>query len=142
MELETKYLRVRCPTRPGINTSSRYIVCLSKTFAFLHCVESRRITLENDMPKLTKIYTKTGDDGTTSLGTRERVSKDSVRVRAYGDVDELNSMIGAVISSGAHHSKRTFRARRGLSLSPGLKRRPQYSKNRRASYSAIGIVDR
>lgn len=54
------------------------------------------------MPKLTKIYTKTGDDGTTSLGSSERVSKGSVRVRVYGDVDELNSMIGAVISSGAH----------------------------------------
>jgi len=55
------------------------------------------------MPKLTKIYTKTGDDGMTSLGSRERVSKGSVRVRAYGDVDELNSMIGAVIGSGVHH---------------------------------------
>jgi cob(I)alamin adenosyltransferase len=52
------------------------------------------------MPKLTKIYTKTGDDGTTSLGTRKRVSKDSQRVKAYGDVDELNSMIGVAIASG------------------------------------------
>jgi cob(I)alamin adenosyltransferase len=52
------------------------------------------------MPKLTKIYTRTGDDGTTALGTRERVYKDSTRVRAYGDVDELNSMIGVAIASG------------------------------------------
>jgi cob(I)alamin adenosyltransferase len=54
------------------------------------------------MPKLTKIYTKTGDNGMTSLGTRERVSKGSIRVRSYGDVDELNSMIGVVIASGVH----------------------------------------
>ena len=51
------------------------------------------------MPKLTKIYTKTGDDGTTSLGSKERVSKASCRVKAYGDVDELNSMIGVAVAS-------------------------------------------
>lgn len=44
--------------------------------------------------RLTKIYTKTGDDGTTGLGTGERVAKDDVRVSAYGRVDELNSHIG------------------------------------------------
>jgi cob(I)alamin adenosyltransferase len=52
------------------------------------------------MPKLTKIYTRTGDDGTASLGTSKRVNKDSRRVRAYGDVDELNSMIGVAVASG------------------------------------------
>ncbi len=52
------------------------------------------------MPKLTKIYTRTGDDGTTSLGTSERVNKDSLRVKAYGDIDELNSMLGVAIASG------------------------------------------
>lgn len=52
------------------------------------------------MPKITKIYTRKGDDGTTSLGSRERVSKDALRVRAYGTVDELNSMIGLAIASG------------------------------------------
>ena len=54
------------------------------------------------MPRLTKIYTKSGDKGETSLGTTERVSKASPRVQAYGDVDELNSMIGVVIASGVH----------------------------------------
>jgi cob(I)alamin adenosyltransferase len=52
------------------------------------------------MPKLTKIYTKTGDEGSTSLGSKERVGKDSSRVEAYGDVDELNSAIGIAIAVG------------------------------------------
>lgn len=41
-----------------------------------------------------KIYTKTGDDGTTALASGERVSKASLRVEAYGSVDELNSFVG------------------------------------------------
>lgn len=46
------------------------------------------------MVKLNKIYTRTGDDGTTGLGTGERVRKDSLRVAAYGTVDEANAAIG------------------------------------------------
>jgi cob(I)alamin adenosyltransferase len=45
-----------------------------------------------------KIYTKTGDDGTTGLFAGGRVRKDSARIRAYGDVDELNSHLGKVRS--------------------------------------------
>lgn len=41
-----------------------------------------------------KIYTKTGDDGTTGLVGGGRVRKNSLRVQAYGDVDELNSVVG------------------------------------------------
>lgn len=52
------------------------------------------------MPRLTKIYTRTGDDGTTALGTRQRVPKDSRRVNAYGTVDELNSLIGLALAQG------------------------------------------
>ncbi len=48
------------------------------------------------MVKLNKIYTKTGDAGTTGLGTGERVSKDGVRIAAYGSVDEANATIGMV----------------------------------------------
>lgn len=44
--------------------------------------------------RLSKIYTKTGDDGTTGLGTGKRVPKDDLRVAAYGRVDELNSHVG------------------------------------------------
>ena len=46
------------------------------------------------MVKLNKIYTRTGDDGTTGLVDGSRLSKDALRVRAYGDVDETNSVIG------------------------------------------------
>ncbi|MGB1109319.1 MAG: cob(I)yrinic acid a,c-diamide adenosyltransferase [Gammaproteobacteria bacterium] len=47
--------------------------------------------------RLSKIYTRTGDDGSTGLGDGNRVSKDSPRVEAYGDVDELNSTIGLLL---------------------------------------------
>ncbi len=52
------------------------------------------------MPRLTKIYTRTGDDGSTALGSRQRVSKDNPRVRAYGSVDELNSFLGLALAQG------------------------------------------
>jgi cob(I)alamin adenosyltransferase len=48
--------------------------------------------------RLSKIYTRTGDDGTTGLGDGSRVSKDSARVSAYGTVDEANSAIGVVLA--------------------------------------------
>ena len=48
--------------------------------------------------RLSKIYTRTGDDGTTGLGDGSRVRKDDVRVEAYGTVDELNSAIGVVLA--------------------------------------------
>ena len=49
--------------------------------------------------RITRVYTRKGDDGTTGLGGGQRVSKDSPRVKAYGTVDELNSMIGVAIAS-------------------------------------------
>jgi len=48
--------------------------------------------------RLSRIYTRTGDDGTTGLGDGSRVPKDSVRVEAYGTVDELNSVIGVLLA--------------------------------------------
>lgn len=47
-----------------------------------------------------RIYTRTGDDGTTSLGSRKRVRKDDLRVAGYGEIDELNSVIGLARSMG------------------------------------------
>ncbi len=49
------------------------------------------------MVRLTKIYTKTGDDGTTGLADGQRVRKDDLRVEAYGCVDEANSTIGLAV---------------------------------------------
>lgn len=48
--------------------------------------------------RLSKIYTRTGDDGSTGLGDGSRVPKDSLRVEAFGTVDEANSAIGVVLS--------------------------------------------
>ncbi|MGI9264170.1 MAG: cob(I)yrinic acid a,c-diamide adenosyltransferase [Gammaproteobacteria bacterium] len=48
--------------------------------------------------RLSKIYTRTGDTGTTGLGSGERVPKDHARVEAFGNVDELNSTIGMVLA--------------------------------------------
>lgn len=49
--------------------------------------------------RLSKIYTRTGDDGTTGLGDGQRIAKDHERVEAYGAVDELNSAIGVLLAS-------------------------------------------
>ncbi|MFM7499924.1 MAG: ATP:cob(I)alamin adenosyltransferase, partial [Actinomycetota bacterium] len=50
------------------------------------------------MVNLTRIYTKTGDDGTTSLGDMSRTSKNDPRLEAYATVDEANSSIGVVLA--------------------------------------------
>lgn len=56
------------------------------------------------MPRITKVYTRTGDDGMTSLGSGTRVPKTDLRVVAFGTVDELNSHIGVVLAGGASDS--------------------------------------
>ncbi len=49
--------------------------------------------------RLSRIYTRTGDDGSTGLGDGSRIAKDSARVTAYGTVDEANSSIGLLLAS-------------------------------------------
>lgn len=55
------------------------------------------------MVKLNKIYTRTGDDGSTGLVDGSRLSKNALRVRAYGDVDETNAVIGLVRLKLSNH---------------------------------------
>jgi cob(I)alamin adenosyltransferase len=52
------------------------------------------------MPRITKVYTRSGDDGSTSLGSGQRVPKESLRIEAYGTVDELNSHLGLALAAG------------------------------------------
>ena len=56
------------------------------------------------MPRITKVYTRTGDDGTTALGEGTRVPKDAARIEAYGTVDELSSILGAARAIGLDRS--------------------------------------
>ena len=51
------------------------------------------------MPRITKVVTRTGDDGTTALGSGQRVPKNAPRIAAYGTVDELNAQIGVALAS-------------------------------------------
>lgn len=53
------------------------------------------------MARITRVYTRSGDDGTTRLGAGEVAPKDSLRVDAYGTVDELNSLLGLARALGA-----------------------------------------
>jgi cob(I)alamin adenosyltransferase len=53
----------------------------------------------NFVPMATRIYTKTGDDGTTGLFGGTRVDKDSLRIEAYGTVDELNAIVGVALAA-------------------------------------------
>ena len=57
--------------------------------------------------RLTRIYTRTGDDGTTGLGDGSRVTKDAMRIEAMGDVDELNSAIGVLLANDLDDASRT-----------------------------------
>ena len=58
--------------------------------------------------RLTQIATRTGDDGSTGLGDNTRVSKNSLRVHAMGDVDELNSNLGVLLCEEMPDSVRTL----------------------------------
>ena len=52
------------------------------------------------MPRITRVTTRTGDDGSTGLSSGRRVGKDDLRIEAYGTIDELNSVLGMAIAEG------------------------------------------
>ena len=58
------------------------------------------------MVRINRVYTRAGDDGSTALGFGQRVPKDSLRIEAYGTVDELNSVIGVAVALGLHETMR------------------------------------
>ena len=67
--------------------------------------------------RLSKIYTRTGDAGTTGLGDGSRVSKDDLRIAALGEVDELNAILGVLRAQIAHSdSKKKEKWEKHLSL--------------------------
>src|SRR5262249_33644916 len=68
------------------------------SFSICYLLSAARYDIH--MVYLSRIYTKTGDDGSTGLGNQTRVPKDDIRVDAFGTVDELNSMLGLLV---AHH---------------------------------------
>ena len=81
---------------------SRYSTCYTVRAALsrwrglvLVCIGSDKVQAMAN--RLSQIATRTGDNGTTGLGDNTRVSKDSLRVHAMGDVDELNSNIGVLL---------------------------------------------
>ena len=80
-----------------------------------------------------KIYTKTGDNGTTGLFAGPRVGKDHPRIQAYGSVDELNAMLGVAIAE-AHVASEKDRQQAGTGVLP--------ISSREASSSASDLADK
>src|SRR4029453_17518391 len=71
--------------------------CQRRSHAGRRCVS---LTQERKMPRITKVYTRTGDDGSTALGGGQRLPKDAPRIAAYGTVDELNHQLRAARAGG------------------------------------------
>ncbi len=63
-------------------------------------VRGGRLRHAGGMVRINRVYTRAGDDGTTALAGGQRVPKESLRIEAYGTVDELNSAIGVAVASG------------------------------------------
>ena len=80
-------------------------------FAIVYYINIKK----NYMVKLDKIYTRGGDKGKTSLGNGERVDKNSIRVEAFGTVDESNSVLGiAIINLKSPFKEMVFRIQNDL----------------------------
>ena len=104
------------------------------------------------MVKLNKIYTKTGDDGTTGLSDGSRVKKYDLRPSAYGDVDELNSFIGLSINCINKDKKYNSLVKilkkiqndlfdLGADLSTPIEERPKYEPLRIKNSQVLNLED-
>ena len=90
------------------------------------------------MVKLTRIYTRTGDDGTTGFGGRGRISKNDLRLVAYADCDEANSALGVVVACGECEDEVVSTVRRvqnelfdvGADLCTPIEENPPYAQLR------------
>ena len=93
------------------------------------------------MVVLNKIYTKTGDDGETALGNGARVAKHSMRVTAYGTVDELNSIVGlARLHADGDIDQSLSRIQNDLFDLGADLCRPDMEKDAEAEYTPLRIV--
>ncbi len=81
-----------------------------RTPGTVRCEAGLSPTVAPAMVYLSKIYTRSGDDGGTMLATGDRVGKDHQRIRSYGDVDELNCVLGLVRVELAREPRRTSHA--------------------------------
>ena len=104
------------------------------------------------MVKLNKIYTKTGDDGTTGLSDGSRVKKYDLRPSAYGDIDELNSFIGLSINCINKERKYNFLVKilkkiqndlfdLGADLSTPIEEKPKFEPLRIKNSQVLNLED-
>ncbi|MBV0913183.1 cob(I)yrinic acid a,c-diamide adenosyltransferase [Anianabacter salinae] len=94
------------------------------------------------MVVLSKIYTKTGDDGETALGNGARVAKHSMRVTAYGTVDELNATVGlARLQAGEEMDAQLSRIQNDLFDLGADLCRPDMYKDADAEYPPLRVIE-
>lgn len=93
------------------------------------------------MVKLNRIYTRTGDDGTTGLADGSRLAKDAARVMAYGTVDEANSVIGvARLHAGEPHQGMLMRIQNDLFDLGADLCRPDMERDAEAEYPPLRMI--
>ena len=111
------------------------------------CIGTQAIVRRGVAVHLTRIYTRTGDDGTTALGDMSRVRKTDPRVGAYADCDETNAALGVALALGALPDAGRRRAPHGPERPVRRRRRPVHAgasatpRTRRCG-STDGYVDR
>src|SRR3954469_9156739 len=95
---------ISCEMSTALSSCTKRSSSIFCSSSAMGCSKSRKLVFTKQLylpamaNRLTKIVTRTGDDGTTGLGDGTRVGKDSLRVQALGDVDELNSALGVALA--------------------------------------------